>query len=325
MKKVVVLGAAGFIGREVVRAAREQGLELHALVRSEAQSNELRALGALPFSGDVRHSEHLAAELAGAEAVLDLIQPPLPPRLTSRVIRRVAAERVAATSSLLAALASLSPNLRPLLISVSGMADLAKDEAGVLSASSLPRSKPTAFARIGLPVRELIRSSRMATAFVHLGTVYGPGKSFAARVLPGLSRGKVPVVGSGENRMALIHVTDAARALVHLANLDPAQISGKTWLLADGADTTQREFLEHAAALMHGPAPRRLPRWLVSLVAGSALATTMAEDSPVDNSALLASGFHFTYPSHRSGLPATVRALSKPPARAGAPSELVRS
>src|ERR1700733_5515248 len=104
MKKVVVLGAAGFIGREVVRAAREQGFEVHALVRSEAQSNELRTLGALPFLGDVRNSEQLTAELAGADAVLDLIQPPLPPRLTSSVIRRVAAERASATSSLLTAL-----------------------------------------------------------------------------------------------------------------------------------------------------------------------------------------------------------------------------
>ncbi len=311
MRKIVVLGAAGFIGREVVGAARAQGFELRALARSEAQGRELRALGAIPILGDVRQSERFAAELAGADAVLDLIQPPLPPRLTASVIRRVAAERVAATSSLLGALTSLPPHQRPLLISVSGMADLAKDAAGVLSASSLPRAKPTAFAQIGLPVRELIQHSSVDAAFVHLGTVYGPGKSFAARVLPGLARGKVPVVGSGENRMALIHVTDAARALVHLASLEPRQITGQTWLLADGADTTQREFLEHAASLMHGPKPRRLPRWLVSLVAGSALATTMSEDSPVDNSALIASGFRFTHPSHRSGLPATVRALTR--------------
>ena len=325
MRKIVILGAAGFIGREVVSAARAQGFSVYALTRTEEQASELRKLGANPIIGDVRESERFAAELAGADAVLDLIQPRLPARLTASVIRRVAAERVAATGSLLRALSALAPNVRPLLISVSGMADLAKDEAGVLSAHSLPRSKPTAFAQIGLPVRALVQSSGLAAAFVHLGTVYGPGKSFAARVLPGLARGKVPVVGHGKNRMALVHVVDAARALVHLAALDSAKIQGKTWLIADGADTAQAEFLGHAAELMHGPAPRRLPRWLVSLVAGSALATTMSEDSPVDNSALIASGFRFTHPSHRSGLPATVRALASEassadrsePARAG--------
>ncbi|HEY8944465.1 MAG TPA: NAD(P)-dependent oxidoreductase [Polyangiaceae bacterium] len=306
----MVLGAAGFIGREVVAAARARGFFVHALVRTEAQAAELRLLGATPIVGDVRESERFSSTLAGLDAVLDLIQPALPARLSDGVIRRASAERVVATRSLLAAVTALPPHVRPLLFSVSGMADLAKDQTGMLSADSQPRNEPNGFARIGLPVRELVRSSWVAAAFVHLGTVYGPGKSFAARVLPGLARGKVPVVGNGENRMALIHVADAARALVHLASLDRAQIEGKTWLLSDGAGTTQREFLTHAAELVHGPVPRRLPRWLVSLVAGCALATTMAEDSPVDNSALLSTGFRFRHPSHRSGLPATVRALS---------------
>jgi len=323
MRKLVVLGAAGFIGREVLITARAQGFAVHALARSEAQAVELRELGAIPIIGDVRESERFSAALVGADAVIDLIQPRLPARLTEGVIRRVSAERVTATRSLLAALGALSPTVRPLLFTVSGMADLAKDETGVLSAESRPRSSPSGFARIGLPVRELVQSSGIPAAFVHLGTVYGPGKSFAARVLPGLARGKVPVVGSGENRMALIHVTDAARALVHLATLDPTRIQGKTWLLADGAGSSQGEFLAHGAALMHGPVPRRLPRWLVSLVAGSVLASTMSEDSPIDNSALLASGFRFTHPSHRTGLPATVRALASRSSVQGQPTSAV--
>jgi nucleoside-diphosphate-sugar epimerase len=309
MHDVFILGAGGFIGREVVLEAIARGLKVAALSRSEEQARWLQQVGATPIIGDVRASEQWAERLAGVRVVLDLIQPRLPSRLSRAAMLGIAAERMIATRSLLGALAALSPHERPLLLSVSGMADLVKDERGVLSASSSYRTEPTGFAQIGVPVHDLVQRSGLPTAFVHLGTVYGPGKAFAARLLPDLARGKMPIIGKGENRLALIHVRDAARALVQLTMLDTEKLSGKTWLLADGAGTKQREFLQHAAQLMNGPTPRKLPRWLVSLVAGSAVADQMTEDAPVDISPLLGTGFKFEYPSHHTGLPATVKAL----------------
>ena len=309
MSKVFVLGAAGYIGREVVREAVARGLAVQALVRTDEQASALRRLGATPVIGDVRESERWAFRLAGVDVLLDLVQPRLPERLTTAAIDRVAAERVEAMSEIVRALSNLPPERRPLLMSVSGMTDLVKDERGFLSAASARRSPPVGFARIGVPVHELVLSSALPAAFVHLGTVYGPGKAFAARILPNLARGRMPIVGAGNNRKALVHVSDAARALVHLLSLERGALQGKTWLVADGANSTQREFMEHAARLMNGPVPRRLPRWLVSLIIGSVSATLLAEDAPVDNTELLRSGFHFEHASHDTGLPATVRAL----------------
>jgi HAD superfamily hydrolase (TIGR01509 family) len=51
------------------------------------------------------------------------------------------------------------------------------------------------------------------------------------------------VVGTGANRLPLTHVTDAARALVHVAGLHRHDIVGRINLAIDGADTTQRELL----------------------------------------------------------------------------------
>ncbi|HET7545907.1 MAG TPA: NAD-dependent epimerase/dehydratase family protein [Polyangiaceae bacterium] len=325
MNRIFVLGAAGFVGREVVKDAVARGDQVLALCRHEAQAEALRTLGATPVVGDVRESERWATQLSGATHVFDLIQPPLPARLGDAAISRASAERVAAMRSLVGAIASLPAGQRPVLISVSGLADLARDSRGLLSAASQPQSDPRGFARIGLPVRAVVERSGLARAFVHLGTVYGPGKAFAARLLPNLARGKAPIIGDGGNRMALIHVTDAARALVHLTTLEPAELIAKTWIVADGAGSTQRDLFEHGARLMGGPPPRRVPRWLASLVAGSATASTLAADSPVDNSALLATGFRFRYPSHQTGLPATVQTFLEQRREANTPaSEAVR-
>ena len=67
--------------------------------------------------------------------------------------------------------------------------------------------------------------------------------------------------------------------------------------------------MEHAATLMGGPRPRHVPVWLASLVAGKVLAELLSKDSPVNPEALVGSGFRFHYPSHLTGMPATVAAL----------------
>lgn len=52
MKKMLLLGGTGFIGREVVRAAVEARWQVAALSRSEAGDVLLRGLGATPVRGD---------------------------------------------------------------------------------------------------------------------------------------------------------------------------------------------------------------------------------------------------------------------------------
>jgi len=106
----------------------------------------------------------------------------------------------------------------------------------------------------------------------------------------------------------LVHVTDAARALVHLAGLPRTGLVGRTFIVMDGADTTQRELLDETATLMGVKRPGAVPTWLAALVAGS-----ITLDAHADPSALLTTGFHFRYPSHRQGVPATLAALGYTP------------
>src|SRR6516164_3760327 len=83
----------------------------------------------------------------------------------------------------------LAPEERPLLLSVSGVDDLAPDTRGRVDDGSPLRTTPTGFSHVGVPVRRLVEASGVAAAFLHLGTVYGPGKSFAASIFPRLARG----------------------------------------------------------------------------------------------------------------------------------------
>jgi 2-alkyl-3-oxoalkanoate reductase len=305
-----ITGATGFIGREAVVEALKAGWQVKALVHAERRADTLHEIGAQPVVGDVHHPQAWIAEARGATAFIDLVQPKFPKRLSRKAIKEISAQRQAMTRSMLEALRSLPTEQRPLFFAVSGADDLQPDDQNVISHHSVLPSQPRGFAHIGIPVRELIEASGLDVTYVYFGNlVYGPGKVFAEQYVNGLQNGTAHIVGKGENRLPLTHVTDAARALVHLAGLSQASVVGQTFLAMDGADTTQRMLLDATADTMGVKRPGSVPAWLAALVAGSISVETITLDVHVDNSGLLGTGFHFTSPSYREGVPATLQAL----------------
>ncbi len=309
-RRLFVLGGTGFIGSETIREAAARGWEVRALARSEEKAERLRALGAVPVLGDARAPREWIGAVRGAVALVDLAQPELPARIRPRDIEVVSKARQATTRELLAALVELAPEERPLLVSVSGTDDLAPDAEGRIDASSPLRTRPTGFGHIGVPIRRMIEAAGTPSTFLYLGTVYGPGKSFAATVFPALARGRMLLPRPAKNRLPLIHVRDAARAIVHLAALGKDRLRGRSWILVDAAGGTRLgDFFDHAAALMGVAPPPRAPAWLLSRLMGRILFETLSRDVAADPRDLVATGFRFSYQTVREGLPATLSAL----------------
>lgn len=313
-RTLFVLGGAGFIGHTAVVEAIRAGWQVKTIVRSEKKAEELRQIGAQPILGDVTQPQEWIREAQGARALIDLVQPKLPQRLTRRVMLNISAERQAITGKVIAALRSLPAEERPILFSISGADDLRPDAERRISHTSPLRTKPYGFGNIGIPVRRLIETSGLDATYIHFGNiVYGPGKIFADLYVNGLAKGSANVIGSGTNRLPLIHVTDAARALVHLAGLPRTNLVQKTFIAMDGTATTQRQLLDDTAALMGVKHARAVPGWLASLIAGQVAVETVTLDVQADPSALLATGFQFTYPSHRAGVLATLTDMGYTP------------
>ena len=317
-KTLFILGGTGFIGQEVVIQAVQAAWHVKALVRSEEGENLLQQVGAHPIVGDIYRPETWRAEARGSTALIDLTQPRFPKRLSRSAMKVLSAERQAMTRAILEALQRLPAEERPIFYSVSGAEDLQPDAQGTISERSPLRTRPQGIAHIGLPVRHLVEAAGIEAAYVYFGNlVYGPGKVFADQYITGLKNGSARVLGKGTNRLPLVHVTDAAGALIHLAGLPRSELAGRTFIVMDGADATQRELLGDTAALMGVKRPATIPAWLAALVAGSIAVETITLDVHADPSALLATGFHFRYPSHRQGVPATLAALGYTPSTNG--------
>jgi 2-alkyl-3-oxoalkanoate reductase len=309
-RTLFLLGGTGFIGREVVTEAVQRGYEVRALGRSETARSRLAEMGARPVSGDAENPGAWRDAMRGADALIDLLQPKLPKRITPAAVGAISQQRQSFTAGLLDAVEALPAAERPLLVFVSGADDLQPDPDGRIDHRSPLRSESVGFSRIGVPVRRLIEGSGLEATYVYLGNlVYGPGKVFAEVIVDRLRKRRARVIGDGSNRLPIVHVTDAARALMHLVGLPREQVVGKVFLATDGSQTTQRDLLNLTAELMGTKAPGSVPAWLAGLVAGRAGVETIALDARDDPSALLATGFEFRYPTPGQGVPATLERL----------------
>jgi len=304
-----ILGAGGFIGRRLVDEALAANWKVKALVRSAESAQQLTARGVEVVRGNAVSNRDWLHHLRASDVVVDLRQPKIPSRLTRGKIQEIARERQGQTHELLAALEQIPRHERPLLLSVSGIDDLAADANGNITSTAPIREELVGFSHIGVPVRRIVKQSGTDAAYVYLASVYGPGKTFADIIMPKIANGRWRVLGDGNNRAPLVHVDDVARALFHIAAKPRADVLQRTFVVADREPVSMREFFDHAARLIGARRPGRAPLWLGSLIAGQIMVETMTRDLVVDSTDLRASGFEFKYPTYREGLPATLAAL----------------
>jgi len=309
-RKLFLLGGTGFVGKEVLQEAVKAGWQVKALVRSAEKGKALEARGAIPVVGSAENPEVWMGEVKNSDLLIDLVQPALPARIGLKEMKIISEQRQGITQKILESFQKLSVAERPLWVSVSGADDLEPDTQGNVRDNAPLRSKPQGFSAIGIPLRRMIENSSVSAVFLYLGTVYGPGKSFAESLLPRLSQGKLKLSNGGNNRIPLVNVKDAARAIVHLAGLEVNRLKGKSFLIVDESGGTKLSDLFHwTAAQMGVKAPGSIPAWIFRLVVGQSLFETITRDLPAFPTALKASGFQFTYPTYREGMPPTLKAL----------------
>ncbi len=64
-----VTGGSGFVGRNLIKALRAQGIEVRALVRSNTAMETVSSIGAQPIQGDLTNIARLADSMTGCDVV----------------------------------------------------------------------------------------------------------------------------------------------------------------------------------------------------------------------------------------------------------------
>jgi nucleoside-diphosphate-sugar epimerase len=269
--RVAVTGGGGFVGRYVVEALIARGHEVGSIGR--AARPELERLGVRALQADVRDTDALASAFRGCEAVVHAAAKTgvWGPR------REFVEANVEGTRSVLeacrrAGVARLVYTSSPSVVFAGRDHVRAGPELGYARRHLCAYSETKAEAE-----REVLAAhgrEGLATCALRPHLVFGPrDPHLVPRLVERARRGRLAVVGDGENEVTLCYAENAAWAhLLALEALEPgAAHAGKAWFVGQEHPVRLWDWIAELLQRLHLPPPRRRVPLPVAYAAGAAL------------------------------------------------------
>ena len=307
--RVFVAGATGAIGRQLVPRLVEAGHEVHGMTRSESKQAVLEELGAVPVVADALDPDQVAGAVGRVKP--DVIVHQLT-ALAGKGFRGLK-QRIEMTNRLRS----------------EGTDHLLSAGKAVGVQRFVAQSNAALYARTGGPVKTEEdpldttppRKQREATAAIlHLeeavlGAAWTEGivLRYGGFYLPGAGMGpggethelirkrQFPLVGDGRGVWSFIHLGDAAEATVAAVEHG----SRGVYNIVDDDPAPVAEWLPTLTRMLSGKKPRRLPPFVVRLVAGEFGVLMMTEARGASNAkAKRELGWSPAHPSWRQGFAA---------------------
>jgi len=278
---VVVVGATGVLGQNVVPRLVEREHAVRAVVRREDQAEMFRRLGVEPIIGDILKVDTLLQATAACDAVLHLataIPKPGGARdwsLNDRIRREGTQNLLAATDR----------NGVRRYIQQSIM--LLYGDRGTHIVDELAPLRPAAHLQSAADMEAFVQATPLEWCILRGGLFYGPGSGWDEGWRVEAQAGRLRLPGEGHDLISLIHVVDMARAVVQAVEHAPAS---SIYNVVDDEPVSYRTLYHYVAARVGGPEPEPGgPTSLPSLGCSNARIKSEIGWSPA-------------YPTFRSGL-----------------------
>ncbi|MBI5512813.1 MAG: NAD(P)H-binding protein [Deltaproteobacteria bacterium] len=235
MRRVLVLGAGGFVGRHLLDALRQRGLEPRALVRDPARAQAAlgaRAEGLALVAGDVTDRASVLRACEGCDALVHLVAVEF--EKGAMTFERVHVEGTEHTVS-----AAAEAGLRRVVY-------LGQISPG----GAMPSLRFTYTKWLG---EERVRASGLDYTVLRAGLVLGPGDHFLREVTKLSRLPVVPLAGGGGTLFQPLGVWDLAEALARCVS-DTGTV-GETLDLAGPERVTYRALTARALVALGRPRP----------------------------------------------------------------------
>jgi nucleoside-diphosphate-sugar epimerase len=311
--KVLVAGAAGAMGKQLVPRLAAKGHEVFGMTRSGGNADAIRELGASPIVADALDPDQVAAAVATAEPEtivheLTALAGSLDLRHFDRDLALTNRLRTEATDHLLSA--GRAVGVRRFLAQSYAGWPYARSGGPVKTEDDPLDPTPAESMRRALEAIRHLEDSVTGAEWIEgivlrYGGFYGPGTSMTpgGEHLEAIRKRKFPVVGDGAGVWSFVHIEDAAEATA------AALTHGRRGIynVVDDEPAPVSDWLPAVAAGLGAKPPRRVPRWLGRLVAGEAVAVMMTEVRGASNAkAKRELGWQPAHPSWRQGLAGVV-------------------
>jgi nucleoside-diphosphate-sugar epimerase len=282
--KVLVAGATGALGTQLVPQLAAAGHDVIGMTRSPAKTDMLQALGARPVVADALDRDAVARAVAETEPEvivhqLTALSGDMDLKHFDRFFAMTNRLRTEGIDHLLAAGRAVGIR-RFIAQSVVAIGTYARTGGPVKTEDDPPDLDLPAKGR---SVADAIRYLEDAVTGIdwaegivlRYGGFYGPGTSVSAdpeaATTKAIRKRRFPIVGDGGGVWSYVHIEDAASATVAAVDHGAPGI----YNVVDDEPAPVREWLPFLAEQMGAKKPMRVPRFVGRLMAGEALVVVM--------------------------------------------------
>jgi uncharacterized protein YbjT (DUF2867 family) len=221
---ILITGAAGYVGNEVVKRARAEGFDVRAVVRNPESKSARRLrdeLGVELFHGNVLNADSLKGSMNGVKAVIHLVG--IITEVKEQTFERVHVE------------------------GTRNVVEAAK-KGGVkrylhMSALGTRENAVSRYHKTKWEAEEIVRGSGLSWTIFRPSIIYGPGDAFV-NLFAKIAKWSpfVPVMGNGQGKLQPIPVEDVATCFVKALKND--NTIGKIYELCGPEPLTFNQVLD---------------------------------------------------------------------------------
>lgn len=263
--RVFVAGATGLLGRALLPQLTAAGHSVLGLARTPEKLVLVDSLGAQAVRGDVLDGAAMSDLFRQhwPDAVVNLATAiPLKLRINPKDWELNDRIRTEGTCNLLAAARAVDATL----FVQESVGYICETQGDQWIDEEAPRSSHP-FLRSTVEMEDRVRATPNGV-LLRYGAVTAADSWHIQQSVTALRRGVMPIVGDGAPFISMIHVEDAAQAVVRvLAN--PAAAAGQTLNVVDNEPTRMREVWPYVAKQLHAPPPKHVPVFMAKMAVGA--------------------------------------------------------
>ena len=307
--RIFVAGATGAVGRQLVPLLVASGHEVHGMTRHESKQTVLRQMGAVPVVADALDRNQVFEAVTAAQPDVIVHQLTALSGWGMRALKRGAALtnrlRTEGTDHLLSAGQVVGARR---FVAQSNYALYERTGGPVKTEEDPLDPAPPGKLREGLAamrhLEEAVLGAKWTEGIVlRYGGFYGPGTNMApgGELFEMIRKRRFPLIGGGGGIWSFIHITDAATATAAAVEHGERGV----YNVVDDDPAPVADWLPYLTHLLSGKQPRRMPRFVVRLVAGEGGVVMMTHARGASNAkAKRELGWQPAYPSWRQGFAA---------------------
>jgi nucleoside-diphosphate-sugar epimerase len=264
--KVLVTGAAGFLGGHLVDMLLERGDEVRAMVRPVDDASRLRKLdGVEVVLGDLVDRDSLERAVQGTQRVYNVAAKTGPWGLE----KDYDAVNVWGVADLISA--SMDAGVQR-IVHTSSITVYGHHLKGIITEDHPFYAEDNPYSRTKIAgekmIADFVKERGAPVVIVRPAWIYGPRDSASfGRFVAMVDSGKGFLISSGKNIVPIVYVRDVAQGLIKAGDASD-EVIGKAFTIADDRRVTQDEYLNTIADFLGVPTVSRKIPYFPLITAG---------------------------------------------------------